>query len=170
VFGSEGEHTKVAGICTKPGQFSQLCRGAGGRPASACHLLSGRCKKTFEFASKHLKRGKNLAEIAHRKHTYIAGHNIIVRRNMASLRDGVKNRAGNFAIINATLSRPMSEMGLVSRVTPVHTALRNCTRDEGGPFEFGNQVLISSHRKLLWSKAPVVNVAEKLGHNPFRHG
>jgi hypothetical protein len=38
---------------------------------------------------------------------------------------------------------------------------RNCTRDEGGPFEIGNQVLISSHRKLLWSKATVVNVAEK---------
>jgi hypothetical protein len=50
---------------------------------------------------------------------------------------------------------------LVSRVTPVHTAVRNCTRDEGGPFEVGNQVLISSHRKLLWSKATVVNVAEK---------
>jgi hypothetical protein len=39
--------------------------------------------------------------------------------------------------------------------------VRNCTRDEGEPFEFGNQVLISSHRKLLWSKATVVNVAEK---------
>ena len=52
-------------------------------------------------------------------------------------------------------------MGLVSRVSPVHTAVRNCTRDEGGPFEVGNQVLISSHRKLLWSKATVVNVAEK---------
>jgi RNA-directed DNA polymerase len=25
--------------------------------------------------------------------------------------------------------------------------MRNCTRDEGGPFGFGNQVLISSHRK-----------------------
>jgi hypothetical protein len=34
--------------------------------------------------------------------------------------------------------------------------MRNCTRDEGGPFGFGNQVLISSHRKLLWSKAVVV--------------
>jgi hypothetical protein len=55
----------------------------------------------------------------------------------------------------------MSELGLVSRVSPVHTALRNCTSDEGGPFEVGNQVLISSHRKLLWSKATVVNVAEK---------
>jgi hypothetical protein len=51
--------------------------------------------------------------------------------------------------------------GIVSRVTPVHTAVRNCTRDEGRPFEVGNQVLISSHRKLLSSKAIVVNVAEK---------
>jgi len=33
---------------------------------------------------------------------------------------------------------------------------RNCTRDGGGPFEFGNQVLISRHRKLLSSKATVV--------------
>ena len=55
----------------------------------------------------------------------------------------------------------MSELGLVSRVSPVQTALRNCTRDEGRSFEVGNQVLISSHRKLLLSKAMVVNVAEK---------
>ena len=55
----------------------------------------------------------------------------------------------------------MSAYGIVSRVTPVHTAVRNCTRDEGGPFEVGNQVLIPSHRKLLSSKAMVVNVAEK---------
>jgi hypothetical protein len=41
--------------------------------------------------------------------------------------------------------------------------MRNCTRDEGGPFGFGNQVSISSHRKLLSSKAMVVNVAEKPG-------
>ena len=34
----------------------------------------------------------------------------------------------------------MSEVGLVSRVTPVHTAMRNCTRDEGRPFGFGDQV------------------------------
>ena len=57
----------------------------------------------------------------------------------------------------------MSLMGLVSRVTPVHTAVRNCTRDEGRSFEVGNQVLISSYRKLLSSKAMVVNVAEKSG-------
>jgi hypothetical protein len=64
----------------------------------------------------------------------------------------------------------MSESGLVSRALPVQTAMRNCTRDEGGPFEFGNQVLISSHRKLLSSKAMVVSVAEKSGHDPVRQG
>jgi hypothetical protein len=48
--------------------------------------------------------------------------------------------------------------------------VRNCTRDEGGPFEVGNQVLISSHRKLLLSKAMVVSVAEKPGHDPGRQG
>src|SRR5262249_61184532 len=57
----------------------------------------------------------------------------------------------------------ISASGLVSRVTPVQTAKRNCTRDEGGPFEFGNQVLISNHRKLLSPKATVVNVAEVSG-------
>ena len=60
--------------------------------------------------------------------------------------------------------------GLVSRASSVHTAVRNCTRDEGGPFEVGNQVLISSHRKLLSSKAMVVNVAEKSGHDLGRQG
>jgi hypothetical protein len=48
--------------------------------------------------------------------------------------------------------------------------MRNCTGDEGMSFEFDNQVLISSHRKLLWSKARVVNVVEKSGHDPVRHG
>jgi hypothetical protein len=48
--------------------------------------------------------------------------------------------------------------------------MRNCTRDEGGPFEFGNQVLIPSHRKLLSSKAMVVNVVETSGRDPGRHG
>jgi hypothetical protein len=64
----------------------------------------------------------------------------------------------------------VSELGLVSRVSPVQTALRNCTRDEGRPFEVGNQVLISSHRKLLSSKAMVVNVAEKSGQDSGRQG
>ena len=48
--------------------------------------------------------------------------------------------------------------------------MHNCTGDEGGPFGFGNQVLISSHRKLLRSKAVVVSVAETLGQDSGRHG
>ena len=63
----------------------------------------------------------------------------------------------------------ISGYGIVSRVTPVHTAMRNCTRDEGRSFEFGNQVLISSHRKLLLSKAMVVNVAEKSERDSGRY-
>src|ERR1700693_6238561 len=65
--------------------------------------------------------------------------------------------------------RRMTAVGLVSRVTPVHTALRNCTRDEGRSFEVGNQVLISNHRKLLWPKAMVVNVAEKSERDSGRY-
>src|SRR5471032_1964809 len=62
----------------------------------------------------------------------------------------------------------MSHMGLVSRASSVQTAVRNCTRDEGGPFEAGSQVLVSSRRKLLSSKAMVVNVAETPGRDPGR--
>ncbi len=64
----------------------------------------------------------------------------------------------------------MSALGLVSRALPVQTAVRNCTRDEGGPFEVGNQVLISSHRKLLLSKAMVVSVAETPEQDSGRQG
>jgi 3',5'-cyclic AMP phosphodiesterase CpdA len=67
------------------------------------------------------------------------------------------------------VGEPDPKTGPVSRVTPVHTALRNCTRDEGRSFEVGNQVLISNHRKLLWSKAMVVNVAEKLEQDSGRY-
>jgi hypothetical protein len=41
--------------------------------------------------------------------------------------------------------------------------MRNCTRDEGGPFEVGNHGPIASRCKLLRSKAVVVSVAVKLG-------
>ena len=56
----------------------------------------------------------------------------------------------------------MPGSGRVSRALPVQTATRNCTRDEGGPFGFGNQVLIPSHCKLLRSKAVVVSVASQV--------
>ena len=46
-----------------------------------------------------------------------------------------REAAGEEKMIDA-----MSACGIVSRVTPVHTAVRNCTRDEGRPFEVGNQV------------------------------
>src|SRR6266478_8846501 len=73
--------------------------------------------------------------------------------------------------VHRSKSRPlMSGQGRVSRVSPVQTAMRNCTRDEGGPFEVGNQVLISSHRKLLLSKAMVVSVAETPGQDSGRQG
>jgi len=58
---------------------------------------------------------------------------------------------------------PMSVKGRVSRASPVHTVMRNCSKDEGGPFGFGDQEPIPSHRKLLRSKAVVVSVAETSG-------
>ena len=57
----------------------------------------------------------------------------------------------------------MSALGIVSRITPVQTALRNCTRDEGRSFEAGSQVQASNRCKLLSSKAMVVNDAETSG-------
>ena len=48
----------------------------------------------------------------------------------------------------------------MSRAPRELSAARNCTRDEGGPFEFGDQEPISSHRKLLRAKAVVVRADE----------
>jgi hypothetical protein len=56
-----------------------------------------------------------------------------------------------------------SAPGSVSRVPPVQTAVRNCTRDEGRSFEAGSQVLASNRCKLLSSKAMVVSVAVNVG-------
>ena len=93
-------------------------------------------------------------------------------RQVVATIDGRPRQAGDRYTLSNQTPRPAavaSEMGLVSRVTPVHTAMRNCTRDEGRPFGFGNQVLIPSHRKLLSSKAMVVNVAEKSEHDFDRY-
>ena len=93
----------------------------------------------------------------------------------STLRAGRPDRLGLFAKVRSLDFSSVADLlrhhqRLVSRVSPVQTAMRNCTRDEGRSFGFGNQVLISSHRKLLWSKAMVVSVAEKSGHDPVRHG
>src|SRR5262250_592774 len=55
----------------------------------------------------------------------------------------------------------MSGKGRVSRTHRLSTTVRNCTRDEGGPFEAGSQVQVSSHRKLLSSRAMVVLLPER---------
>ena len=60
----------------------------------------------------------------------------------------------------------MSDPGRMSRASPVQTAMRNCTRDEGGPFEAGRQGWASNHCKLLSLKAMVVSVAANVGTNP----
>jgi|ERR1700732_4816105 hypothetical protein len=65
--------------------------------------------------------------------------------------------AGRFLI------RLMTAVGRVSRGSPVQTAMRNCTRDEGRSFEAGSQVLASNRCKLLSSKAIVVSVAVSVG-------
>ena len=51
----------------------------------------------------------------------------------------------------------------VSRVTPVQTAMRNCTRDEGRFFEAGSQVLASNRCKLLSPISMVMSVAVNVG-------
>jgi hypothetical protein len=63
----------------------------------------------------------------------------------------------------------ISAMGLVSRAPSVRWCA-TCTGDEGRPLEVGNQVLTSSHRKLLSSKAMVVNVAETPGQGKVERG
>jgi len=64
----------------------------------------------------------------------------------------------------------MTAMGRVSRAPYELSAARNCTRDEGGPFEAGSQVQVSSHHKLPSSKTMVVSVAETSGPDPGRRG
>src|SRR4030088_313103 len=72
--------------------------------------------------------------------------------------------AGRFLI------RLMTAVGRVSRGSPVQTAMRNCTRDEGRSFEAGSQVLASNRCKLLSSKAMVVSVAVNVGRISRRGG
>ena len=91
-------------------------------------------------------------------------------RSPFSVTSGRNEKAANGGGLSILTKPAMSLIGSVSRVSPVHTAMRNCTRGEGGPFEIDNQVLISSHRKLLSSKAIVVSVAETAGQDPVRQG
>src|SRR5215471_20804873 len=126
MFGSVGEHTQVAGICTKPRQFSQPCR-----YASAIRLLSGRGKKTFEFASKRPNTGKNPRD-THRK-PHVASQNTIVRCNMAAARHGVKNLAGVSCDGAGLLGiGPGLLVGLLTRLIIGRLLLRRLLRIPGG--------------------------------------
>jgi hypothetical protein len=75
-----------------------------------------------------------------------------------------------FVFGSLIMLRCMSLLMAVCHECRLSTTVRNCTRDEGGPFEVGNRVSISSHRKLLSSKAIVVSVAETAGQDPVRQG
>src|SRR6516164_11424058 len=88
-----------------------------------------------------------------------------VMTSFGSLRGGKHNRPPS-----GCPRLRISALGRVSRASPVQTAMRNCTRDGGGPFEVGKQVLTSSHRKLLLSKAMVVSAAETPGQDSGRQG
>jgi hypothetical protein len=73
-------------------------------------------------------------------------------------------------LLHAGFHRGSGPERVVCHERRLSMTVRNCTRDEGGPFEVGNQVLISSHRKLLLSKAMVVSVAETPGQDTGRQG
>jgi hypothetical protein len=76
------------------------------------------------------------AELIRRAGKYRSAYRDVIRAKIVLLAsEGLANDA-----IGARLDTPrqiVSKWRLVSRVTPVHTALRNCTRDEGRSFEFG---------------------------------
>jgi len=71
--------------------------------------------------------------------------------------------------IHATAADKRRKSAVCHERRPEYWAVRNCTRDEGGPFEAGSQVLASSHCKLRLPKAMVVSVAEKPGPDLGRH-
>jgi hypothetical protein len=73
-------------------------------------------------------------------------------------------------LVRIDLDQSMSAPVLCDEYCRSTRAVRNCTRDEGGPFEVGIQVSTSSHRKLLSSKAMAVNVAETPGQYSGRQG
>jgi len=55
------------------------------------------------------------------------------------MRQQMFRHGASASMASAAIDRT-SGMGLVSRASPVHTAVRNCPGDEGGPFGFGDQV------------------------------
>ncbi|HDR14078.1 MAG TPA: hypothetical protein ENN79_01045 [Desulfobacteraceae bacterium] len=52
----------------------------------------------------------------------------------------------------------------------IRSAPRGCTRDEGRPLGVGLEEQAPNHLKLLWSKAMVVSVEEKVPRDGIRYG
>jgi hypothetical protein len=155
-------HRDVAAF--DPTQFAQSLQNATSRGLSAKHALEPRYPMVGSFAGCCARASSGQAAAAPPRSVMNSRRCSIVSAKTSTL-IGLKPASKPLPS-----AQPMSLMGLVSRVTPVHTAQRNCTRDGGWPFGFGNQVSISSRRMLLSSKAAVVNVAETSGHDPGRHG
>ena len=104
--------------------------------------------------------------LIHRSRNFTSGLRTEIRKRRP-LGNGVTVRSATWHLAPlAPAPQPMSAGGRVSRASPVQTAVRNCTRDEGRSFEIGSQVLVSNHCKLLSSKAMVVSVAANVGTNP----
>ena len=118
----------------------------------AAFCLNGRSKKAprgFRHVAQQRCRD---ATSAHQKETGL----------LACVAEQARRRSGRLIEIDdRECHRWLRGWMLRVGVSPVHTVIRNCTRDEGGPFEIGNQVLISSHRKLLSSKAMVVTLRKR---------
>jgi hypothetical protein len=112
-----------------------------------------------EIATSHVALPRSL------RTTLNAGQNIITSGHRVwELERGSKNENGHqlFCAIYIRIGSCVT--------SAVCTTVRNCTRDEGEPFEVYNQVLISNHRKLLLSKAMVVSVAKTPGQDSGRQG
>jgi hypothetical protein len=150
-------------VCRRRGERYPQAANPGG-PELLCDIFASITRSNVRASSRR-SRGRAATSRASR-----ANHLILPASPISGLGPHISTPlCKNVAVHHSKNCALMSLMGLVSRVTPVHTAVRNCTRDEGRSFEVGNQVLISSHRKLLLSKAMVVNVAEKSKQDFDRH-
>jgi hypothetical protein len=78
------------------------------------------------------------------------GLDVAIARHAVAVADGERSSFRVATLVGRFATRlRRSVVGRVSRTHRLSTPVRNCTRDEGGPFEIGSQVQVSSHRKLL---------------------
>ncbi len=85
------------------------------------------------------------------------------RYNPSIEREGGREASARCSRIDGSGPKSNGPDWVVCHELRLNTTVRNCTRDEGGPFEAGSQVLASNHCKLLSPKAMVVSVAVNVG-------